>query len=104
VAVRYLASTDAKVCACIGEGPVSKACFDAIALEARELKQIVVYDLVKEKAEAFVREASEKFGITGWAADSLEEAVRKMLLTAHLPHSMARTIPSHFPPRNITLT
>jgi ornithine cyclodeaminase len=76
VATRYLAKKSAKVCACIGAGPVSKACFDAIALEAKELEQIVVYDLFKEKAEAFVQEAEEKFGLKGWAADSLEEAVR----------------------------
>ena len=76
VATRYLAKKDAKVCACIGAGPVSKACFDAIALEAKELEQIVVYDIVKEKAETFAQEAGKKYGLKGWAADSLEEAVK----------------------------
>ena len=76
VATRYLANKNAQVCACIGAGPVSKACFDAIALEAKELPQIVVYDIVKEKAEAFVKEAETKYGLKGWAADSLEEAVK----------------------------
>lgn len=76
VATRHLATKDASVCSCIGAGPVSVACFDAIALEAKNLKEIVVYDIVREKAESFAKEAAEKYGISGRAADSLEEAVR----------------------------
>ncbi len=76
VAVRYLARKDSATCTCIGAGPVSKACFDAIYLEAKNLKELVVYDLFKEKAEAFAMEATEKYGIKARAADSLEEAVR----------------------------
>lgn len=76
VATRHLARKEAAVCTCIGAGPVSKACFDAIRIEAKELKELVVYDLFKEKAEAFAHEATEKYGIKAYAADSLEEAVR----------------------------
>jgi ornithine cyclodeaminase len=76
VGTRYLASKNATVCACIGAGPVSKACFDAIVLEAKGLKEIVVYDIIREKAEAFAKEAAEKYGLIGRAADSLEEAVK----------------------------
>ena len=76
VATRYLARKGAEVCACIGAGPVSKACFDAIALEAKELKEVVIYDLIKDKAAAWAAEIEEKDGLKAWAADSLEEAVR----------------------------
>ena len=37
VATRHLARKGAEVCSCIGAGPVSKACFEAIALEAKEM-------------------------------------------------------------------
>ena len=76
VAVRHLANPDAAVCACIGAGPVSKACFDAIRLEAKELKEMVVFDILKEKAEAWAKEVTEKTGLAARAADTLEETVR----------------------------
>lgn len=76
VGTRYLARKDAEVCTCIGAGPVSKACFEAIRLEAKNLKEVVIYDLFKEKAEAFAQEAAEKYGLKAWAADSLGEAVK----------------------------
>ena len=76
VATRYLARKGAEVCVCIGAGPVSKACFEAIVLEAKDLTKIVVYDLFKEKAQAFADEMAEKYNLEGYAADSLEEAVR----------------------------
>ncbi len=76
VATRHLANKDAAVCACIGAGPVSKACFEAIRLEAKQLKKVVIFDILKEKAEAWAKEITEKYGLEAWAADSLEEAVR----------------------------
>jgi ornithine cyclodeaminase len=76
VGVRHLARKNAEVCTCIGAGPVSKACFEAIKIEAKNLKEVVIYDLFKEKAEAFAKEAKTEYGIKAWAADSLEEAVR----------------------------
>ena len=76
VAARHLARKGAKVCTCIGAGPVSKACFEAIKTAVTELDEVVIYDLFKEKAEAFAKEAEEKYGMKAWAADSLEEAVR----------------------------
>ena len=75
VGVRHLARKDAEVCSCVGAGPIGKACFEAIAVEAKNLKELVVYDLFKEKSEAFVKEMEEKYGIKGRAADSMEEAV-----------------------------
>ena len=76
VGVRHLARKDAAVCTCIGAGPIGKACFEAIRVEAKSLKEIVVYDLFKEKAEAFAKEMAEKYGLVGRAADTMEEAVR----------------------------
>lgn len=76
VGIRHLARKDAKVCTCIGAGPVSKACFDAIVVEAKALEELVVYDLFIEKAEAFAAAAREKYGIKARAAETLEEAVR----------------------------
>ncbi len=76
VATRYLARKGAKVCACIGAGPVSKACFDAIALEAKELDEIIVCDLFQEKADAFAREVEKKFSLKAYGTTDLEAAVR----------------------------
>ena len=76
VGTRYLVRKGAEVCTCIGAGPIGKACFEAIRLEAKDLKEIVVYDLFKEKAEAFANEMAEKYGLRGRAADTMEEAVR----------------------------
>lgn len=76
VATRHLANKNATVCACIGAGPVSKACFEGIIHEAKNLKEVVVCDLFIEKAQAFVDEMSARYGITGRATTSLEEAVR----------------------------
>lgn len=76
VAARHLARKGAAVCTCIGAGPVGKACFEAIVLEAKELKTLLVYDIAREKAEAFCAEMAEKYAIAAYPADSLEEAVR----------------------------
>lgn len=77
VGVRHLARKDAKVCTCIGAGPVGMACFEAISIEAKNLKELIVYDIVKEKAENFAKKMQEKYGLEARAADSMEEAVRQ---------------------------
>ena len=77
VAVRHLANKDAKVCTCIGAGPVSKACFEGIICEAENLKEIVVCDLILEKAEAFANEMGSKYGIKAKGITSVEEAVKE---------------------------
>lgn len=76
VAVRHLANKDAAVCSCIGAGPVSMACFEGIAQEAKGLKELVVCDLIPEKAQAFADAMSEKYGVKARITTSLEEAVR----------------------------
>lgn len=77
VASRHLANADAEVCTCIGAGPISRSCFQGIQAVAKNLKKLVVYDLFKEKSEAFCAWAKEEFGIEAEAADTLEEAVRQ---------------------------
>ena len=76
VGVRHLANKNAEICSCIGAGPVSKACFEGIAHEAKNLKELIVCDLILEKAQAFADEMAEKYGLRARATTSLEEAVR----------------------------
>ena len=76
VGVRHLARKDAKVCACVGAGPVSKACFDAIRIEAKALEEVLIFDIIKEKAAAFAASVTEKYGLKARATDTLEEAIR----------------------------
>ena len=76
VATRHLANKNASVCSCIGAGPVSKACFEGIIQEAKNVKELVVCDLILEKAQAFADEMSKKYSIKARGVTSLEEAVR----------------------------
>ena len=76
VGTRHLARKGAEVVACIGAGPVSKACFEAIRVEAKDLREVLIYDIIQEKAQAFADEVTEKYGLKASAAASLEDAVR----------------------------
>ena len=76
VATRYLARKDAEVVTCIGAGPIGKACFEAIILEAKNVKELVVCDLFIEKAQAFADEMAKKYSIKARATTNLEEGVR----------------------------
>ncbi|MBR7111225.1 MAG: ornithine cyclodeaminase [Clostridia bacterium] len=76
VATRYLARKDASVISCIGAGPVGKACFEAIQLEAKNLTELVVCDLYLEKAQAFADEMAQKYNLKARATTCTEEAVR----------------------------
>lgn len=75
VAVRHLANPDSEVCTCIGAGPISRSCFQGIMAALPNIKKLVVYDLFKEKSEAFCDWARKEFKIEAVAADTLEEAV-----------------------------
>ncbi len=77
VGVRYLARKGAEVCTIIGAGPVNKACFQAIFAEAKNLKEVVVYDLFEEKATAFVQWAKEELGIDGHIETDIETACKQ---------------------------
>lgn len=76
LAVRYLAKKDAKVCALIGAGLINRACWQGIFSQMPSLRQLVVYDLFTEKAQAFADWALAETGVPGRVAGSLEEAVR----------------------------
>jgi ornithine cyclodeaminase len=76
VAAKHLAKKDAKVCACIGAGPVSKACFEGIVHGKQGIEELVVCDLFLDKAEAFAKEMGEKYGIKAIGVTSIEEAVK----------------------------
>ena len=76
VATRHLARKGAEVCSCIGAGPGSKACFEAIVLEAKDLKEVIVCDLFIEKAQAFADEMAAKYNLKATATTCLEDAVR----------------------------
>jgi ornithine cyclodeaminase len=75
VAAKYLARSNAEVAGILGAGVISKACLKAIAETQKHLKEVRVYDLFKEKAEAFSREMREQLNIHVFAVDSIEEAV-----------------------------
>ena len=77
VAVRHLANKNAKVCTCIGAGPVSAACFEGIIAEAKNLEELVVCDIIIEKAEEFAKKMSQKYDIKASATTNLEQGVRK---------------------------
>ena len=76
VAARHLASPDARVCSCIGAGPVSRACFEGIIHGSKSINELVVCDLYLDKAEAFAKEMGEKYGIKARRTTDIEEACR----------------------------
>lgn len=75
VGVRYLAKKSSKVCAVIGAGPVNKACFQGIMVDAKQLDTVVIYDIFEETAKKFAAWAEEEYGIKAVIAASTEEAI-----------------------------
>lgn len=75
VGTKYLAREGAEVCACIGAGPIGKACLKGISAKARNLKKIAVYDIKKETSLKFIEWAKEELGLEGVAVESLQEAL-----------------------------
>lgn len=75
VGARHLAKKDAKVVGLIGGGPINKACLMAIAETSKSLEKIVLYDIVEEKAHAFLEEMGPKLHLKTTAAKSTEEAI-----------------------------
>lgn len=76
VATKYLQSDGASVIGVIGAGVISRACLLAIAETLKNKKEARVYDLVKEKSQAFSDEMKALTGIDVHPVDTLEEAVR----------------------------
>ena len=78
VGAKYLARRNSKSVALIGGGPINKACLLAICESVPSLEEIVLYDLIPEKAEAFLKEMGERLGkktrVAKSEADALSDA------------------------------
>jgi ornithine cyclodeaminase len=73
---RYLAEKDAEVAGIIAAGVISKTCLMAMAVGMPNLKEVKVFDINREKADAFSQEMGEKLGLNVYAVDRMETAVR----------------------------
>lgn len=76
VGVRYLARKDSAVCSVIGAGPIQKACFQGIMVDAKQVKKVVIFDINEEAARKFGEWAQETYQVEPVIAASAEEAVR----------------------------
>lgn len=76
VGARYLARKDAKSCGIVGGGVINRAAIQCIAAGAPWIEEYKIYDIIKEKGEAFAAQMSEAIGRKCYAVDSLEECVR----------------------------
>ena len=76
VGVRYLARKDSAVCGVIGAGPIQKACFQGIMVDAKQVKKVVIFDINEEAARKFGEWAQETCQVEPVIAASAEEAVR----------------------------
>jgi len=74
---KYLARKDAEVAGVIAAGVIGKTSLMALAAGMPNLKEVRVFDIDQQKAEAFSREMSEKLGLKVQAVDRLEAAVRE---------------------------
>lgn len=81
VGARYLASKDAKVCGIVGGGVINRAATQCIVAGAPQLEEIKIYDIIKEKGEAFAADMQAKTGKKCYAVDSLEECIRDSDIT-----------------------
>lgn len=81
VGARYLAGDSAKVCGIVGGGVINKAAIQCIAAGRPSLEEFKIYDIVKEKGEAFAAEMEKAIGKRCYAVDSLEECIRDSDIT-----------------------
>lgn len=75
VASKYLARRGAKVCGLVGGGPINKSCLTAIKTAVPSIDEVVLYDVVPEKAEKFLAEVGDQLKVKTRVAKSTEEAV-----------------------------
>lgn len=76
VGVRYLARKNSEVCTIVGAGPVNRACFQGIMVDAIHIKKVVIYDVIKENADKFASWAKKEYDVECMIADSMEQAVK----------------------------
>ncbi len=74
---KYLVPQIAEVAGIIAAGVISKTSLMALAVGMPNLKEVKVFDIDHEKAEAFSQEMSEKLGVKVYAVDHMESAVRE---------------------------
>lgn len=77
VGAKHLAKKDANVVGLIGGGPINKSCLMAIAETSKSLEEVILYDLVEDKAKAFLEEMGSKLNLKTTVAKSTEEAISK---------------------------
>lgn len=75
VGVKYLASSKATVCTCIGAGPISRACLKGIMAEGKKINKIAVFDINDANAEKFINWARGEFKAELVKCSTMEEAV-----------------------------
>ncbi len=72
---KYLANKNAKVAGIVAAGVISKTCLMAMAVGMPNLKEVKVFDINNEKAQAFSKEMAEKLQLNVYPVDSMEKAV-----------------------------
>lgn len=77
LAVRYLASSSAKVLTILGAGAQGRTQLESILLVRPDIKEIYIYDIVYENALRFAKEMGEKFGVAITAVENQVEACCK---------------------------
>jgi alanine dehydrogenase len=76
VATRLLARADALVLSIIGAGNQALTQLEAILLVRPRIEHVVIFDLDADRAAAFARKATDRFGVVVRVAASAEEAAR----------------------------
>lgn len=76
VATRLLARADAQVLSLIGAGNQALTQLEAILLVRPRIEHVLIYDQDSERAVAFARLATDRFGVVAQVANTAEEAVR----------------------------
>ena len=74
---KYLVNKDAQVAGIIAAGVISKTCLMALAVGMPRLKEVKVFDINREKAQAFSEEMGEKLGLNIYAVEHMEDAIRE---------------------------
>lgn len=82
VALRYLGKKDYESIALLGAGVMARAQAMAIASELKGIKDIRLYDIYPEKAEAWAEEMSEMIGYPIRVVGNAEECIRDADLIA----------------------
>lgn len=75
VAAKYLANREASIVGLVGAGVINRACMLAICETMPQIKEVVIFDLNKEKAAVLAQEIKDLYGVQGIVADNIKECV-----------------------------